>query len=176
MRKYHVWFAVVVLWVTGVASATGQEMMTWTSTEGRFTVQLPFVPINQIQQKTEEIPLQGTDKGTRHEFWVEVDSGPEFVIYFVMYDDYPPDSTNEAPQVALARSRDVWVKGMTLVSDKAIDLNGIPGREWTASNDHANMTARQFLQGSRLYSVVVLSSKGATATLTSQFLNSFKIQ
>jgi len=106
---------------------------------------------------------------------VEVDNGPEFVIYTVTYDDYPPDSANDAPQVALAESRDAWVKGMTLVSDKAIDLNGIPGREWTASNDHANLTARQFLKGFRLYSVAVASSKGTTATLTSQFLNSFKI-
>jgi hypothetical protein len=68
------------------------------------------------------------------------------------------------------------MKIMTLVSDKVIDLKGVPGREWTATNDHANLTTRQFLQGSRLYTVSVASSKGTTATQASQFLDSFQIQ
>jgi predicted Zn-dependent protease len=72
--------------------------------------------------------------------------------------------------------RDIFAKGKTLLSDKAIDLNGIPGREYKASDDQYNYTARVFLQGSRLYTLYVVSSKGTTATQASQFLDSFQIQ
>ena len=174
MRKFRDWFAVVVLWVAGVASAMGQQMQPYTSTDGRFTVQFPA---GQIKQDTRDVALQGTDKVTVHEFWVEVDNGPAFVIYNVTYGDYPPKYTNGAPQDFLASTRDSVLTGKTLVSDKAIDLNGIPGREFTASDDQQNYyTMRQFLQGSRLYTVFVISAKGTTAALASQFLNSFQIQ
>ena len=174
MRKFHVWFAVMVLWVAGVASAAGQQTQTIASIVGRFTVDFPA---GEIGESRDEIPLQGADKETVHQMGVELHNGPASVVeYVVIYEDFPPSYTKGAPQDFLVARRDTFAKGKTLLSDKAINLNGIPGREWTASNDHANLTTRQFLQGSRLYTVSVASSKGTTATQASQFLNSFQIQ
>ena len=169
MRKLWASMA-AVLFVTGVPSATGQQMQPYTSTDGRFTVQFPA---GQIKQDTRDVALQGTDKVTVHEFWVEVDNGPAFVIYNVTYGDFPANYTNSAPQDFLASTRDSVLAGKTLVSDKAIDLNGIPGREFTVSDDQQNnYTMRQFLQGSRLYTAEVISPKGTAPTQASQFLNS----
>jgi hypothetical protein len=173
MRKFHLWFAVVVLMAAGVASAAAQQTQTIASIVGRFTVDFPD---GQIKESRKDTPLQGTDKISRHEMAVEVDNGPEFVIYSVTYDDFPPSYIKGAPQDILLASRQPYMKIMTLVSDKVIDLNGVPGRQWTASNDHANLTSRQFLQGSRLYTVSVASSKGATAKQAAQFLDSFQIE
>jgi hypothetical protein len=173
MRKFLVSFAVVVLWVVGVASATGQQTQTIASVVGRFVVDFPG---GEIKEAAQDTPLQGADKLSRHEMSVEVDNGPEFVIYTVTYDDFPPRYTKGAPQDFLVASREPYLKIMKLVSDKAIDLNGIPGREYKASDDQYNYTARVFLQGSRLYTLYVVSSKGTTATQASQFLDSFQIQ
>jgi hypothetical protein len=173
MRKFHLWFAVVVLLAAGVACAAGQQTQTIASVVGRFVVDFPD---GQIKEARKDIPLDGADKISRHEMAVEVDNGAEFVIYSVTYDDFPPSYIKGAPQDILIASREPYMKIMTLVSDKVIDLNGIPGREWKASNDHANLTTRQFLQGSRLYTVSVASSKGTTASQASQFLDSFQIQ
>jgi predicted Zn-dependent protease len=108
---------------------------------------------------------------------VAVDNGPASRgEYVVIYEDFPPSYTKGAPQDFLAARRDTFMKGKTLLSDKAIDLNGIPGREYKASDDQQNYTVRLFLQGSRLYTLFVVSPKGATATQASQFLDSFKIE
>jgi hypothetical protein len=163
----------VVLLVAGVASAMGQQSHPYTSSHGRFTIKFPA---GQIEQETRDLALQGTDKTTLNEFSVVVHNGPESDVYIVDYADYPPKYTKGGPQDVLAASRNDFVAGMTLVSDKAIDLNGVPGREFTASDDQSNHTVRMFLKGQRLYWVIIVSSKGMTATLASQFLNSFKIQ
>ena len=57
----------------------------------------------------------------------------------------------------------------------AINLNGVPGREFTAKDDNWNFTVRQLLQGKRLYQLIIVSKPDHPATQTSDFLNSFKI-
>jgi predicted Zn-dependent protease len=94
----------------------------------------------------------------------------------VMYNDYPPQYANDGSDAVLARTRDGAVKGKTLLSDMAISLNGVPGREFTAKDDTWNFTVRQFISGKRLYQLIVVSKSSAPATQTSDFLNSFKIQ
>ena len=174
MRKFHVWISVVALLVAGVASAAGQQTQTVSSIVGRFTVDFPA---GEIGESRDEIPLQGADKETVHQMSVEMHNGPaSSVEYAVIYEDFPPSYTKGAPQDFLVARRDIFAKGKTLLSDKAIDLNGIPGREYKASDDQYNYTARVFLQGSRLYTLYVVSSKGTTATQASQFLDSFQIQ
>jgi hypothetical protein len=174
MRKFQLWLAVVVLLVAGAASAAGQETQTIASIVGRFTVDFPA---GEIGESRDEIPLQGADKETVHQMGVAVGNGPASTVeYAVIYEDFPPSYTKGAPQDFLAARRDTFMKGKTQLSDKAIDLNGIPGREYKASDDQSNYTVRLFLQGSRLYTLFVVSAKGATATQASQFLNSFQIQ
>lgn len=173
MRKLHVWFAVMVLLIAGVVSAEGQQTQTIASVVGRFVVDFPD---GQIGEATNVYPLDGSDKETVHQMGVNVDNGPaSHEVYAVIYEDFPPSYTKGAPQDFLVARRDTFAKGKTLLSDKAINLNGIPGRQYTASDDRQNFTVRLFLQGSRLYTLFVVSTKGTTATQAAQFLDSFQI-
>jgi hypothetical protein len=97
------------------------------------------------------------------------------VSYMVMYNDYSGDYASGDPQTVLQTTRDGAVGTKTLLSDIVISLNGVPGREFTAKDDTWNYTVRQFLQGKRLFQLIVVSSNDHPATQISQFLNSFKI-
>jgi len=170
MRRLYSLMAVVVLGMAGVVSAAGQQMQPYTSTEGRFSVQFPA---GQVAQENEPISLQAGGSSTLYEF--SVSSADGNVAYMVMYNDYPASYASGDPQTVLATTRDGAVKGKTLVSDIAISLNGVPGREFTAKDDTWNYTVRQFLQGKRLYQLIIVSKPDHPATLTSDFLTSFKI-
>lgn len=94
----------------------------------------------------------------------------------LMYNDYSSDYANGDPQSVLATTRDGAVNGKTLLSDKVISLNGVPGREFTAKDDTWNYTVRQYLQGKRLYQLIVVSTTSHPATQTPAFLDSFRIK
>ena len=170
MRMLCAQMAVLVAVLAGVVAAHGQQMQPYTSNEGRFAVQFPA---GTVKQDTQSIPLQGSDSSMLYEFWVESDDGN--VSYLVMYNDYPPAYANDGADAVLARTRDGAVKGKTLLSDMAISLNGVPGREFTAKDDTWNFTVRQFLSGKRLYQLIIVSKPDHPATQTSDFLNSFSI-
>jgi hypothetical protein len=193
MPKYRSYFAAILLlmgsaaWAAAQAddaksAASGQHtqtppapavqpMQTYSSDAGRFSVQFPG---GGVQHDTQSIALQGTDTSTLYEFWTESADGN--VSYMVMYNDYPPAYANDGADTVLARTRDGAVKGKTLLTDMSINLNGVPGREFTAKDDTWTFTVRQFLNGKRLYQLIVVSKISDPATQTSDFLNSFKIQ
>lgn len=193
MRTYRTYFATILLLMGSAAWAAGrqteaksgptgqqtqpstapvvQPMQPYTSSDGRFFVQFPGV---EVKHDTQPISLQGTDTSTLYEFWTESADGN--VSYMVMYNDYPAQYANDGSDAVLARTRDGATKGKTLLSDMAISLNGVPGREFTAKDDTWNFTVRQFLSGKRLYQLIIVSKPSAPATQTSDFLNSFKIQ
>ncbi len=171
MRKLYTQMAFVVVALAGVVSAGGQQMQPYTSADGRFTVNFPQ---GEVQHDTEKVNLSGSDTSTLYEFWVEQDAGN--VSYMVMYNDYPANYANEGADAVLARTRDGAVKGKTLLSDIAINLNGVPGREFTAKDDTWNFTVRQFISGKRLYQLIIVSKSDHPAALTSDFMSSFKIQ
>lgn len=170
MRKCGV-SAVAALLIAGVAMAAGQQMQPYTSTDGGFTVQFPA---GEVKHDTETVNLKGGGTTSLYEIWVEQASGN--VSYMVMYSDYPPDYANSDPQTVLAGTRDGAIKNKTLKSDIAINLDGVPGREFTAYDDNWNYTVRQYLKGKRLYQLIIVSNNANPATLTSDFVNSFKIQ
>ena len=154
-----------------VVAAGGQQMQPYTSADGRFTVNFPQA---EVKQDSQTIPLQGNDTTTLHQFSAELaDSG---ISFMVMYNDYSEDYANGDPQAVLATTRDGAVGGKTLLSDTAISLNGVPGREFTAKDDNWNYTVRQYLQGRRLYQLIVVSNNDHPATQISDFMTSFKIQ
>lgn len=189
MRKYSLYSAATLLLVGSAAWAAGQKvgpavpqtqspsaplvqpMQPYSSSDGRFSVQFPGT---EVKHDTQSISLQGSDTSTLYEFWTE--SADQNVSYMVMYNDYPAQYANDSSDAVLARTRDGATKGKTLVSDMAISLNGVPGREFTAKDDNWNFTVRQFINGKRLYQLIVVSKPTAPATQTSDFLNSFKIQ
>ena len=169
-KAYTRWAAVIVI-LTGAVAARGQQLQPYTSTDGRFFVQFPA---GEVKHDTEPVNLNGSDSSTLYEFWVEQQDGN--VSYMVMYNDYPANYANDGADAVLARTRDGAVKGKTLLSDIAINLNGVPGREFTAKDDKWNFTVRQFLKGKRLYQLIIVSNPDHPATQTSDFLNSFRIQ
>ena len=189
MRKFVTQSAVAVLLIAGVAAgnppsgaaapklpqasgALGDQsvLQPYTSAEGRFAVTFPG---GSPKLDTESINLKGGGTSTLYEFWTEPDNGN--VSYMVMYNDYTADYANGDPQTVLATTRDGAVAGKTMLSDMVISLNGVPGREFTAKDDTWNYTVRQFLQGKRLFQMIVVSNASHPATQTSTFLDSFKI-
>jgi hypothetical protein len=154
-------------------SATVQptgDMQLFTSAEGRFSVDLPGAP----QQAAKPLALQGGGASTLHQFWVDIDN--DNITYMVIYNDYPADYATAAPQELLQTMRDGVVRDKKLTSDVPIDLYGTPGRAFTAiDKDGWQYAVHQFLDGSRLYQLIVVNSKGHPAATTEQFLNSFRI-
>jgi hypothetical protein len=141
----------------------------YTSAEGRFTVSFPG---GTPKLDTETVKKDGGTI-TLYEFWTELENSN--VSYMLMYNDYSPDYANGDPQTVLASTRDGAVNGKKLLSDMAINLNGVPGREFTTKDDTWNYTLRQFLKGKRLYQLIIVSSDAHPATQTSAFLDSFRI-
>ncbi len=171
MRKLYTQMAFVVVALAGMVSAGGQQMQPYTSGDGRFTVSFPQ---GEVQQSTDAIPYADGTKGTMYEFSVSLASGN--IAYMVMYNDYSAAQANGDPQSVLAQARDGSVKGKTLLSDIAINLYGVPGREFSCKDDTWSYTVRQFLNGKRLYQLIVVSKPDQPATQISDFMNSFRIQ
>jgi hypothetical protein len=155
----------------GVVPAVELQMQPYSSDEGHFSVQFPS---GEVKHDTESVKLNDGASSTLHEFWVAQADGN--VSYMVIYNDYPPNYTSGDPQTFLANTRDGAVKGDTLLSDMAISLNGVPGREFSTRDDKWNYTMRQFLKGKRLYQLIIVSNPDHPATQTSDFLNSFRIE
>jgi hypothetical protein len=155
---------------TTTTTTTEGEGHAFNSFAGRFSVQFPGSPT----QKAQQVPLAGGDSITIHQFLLD---GKD-VSYVVMYNDYPEQYVTGAPQTILGTVRDGWVKSAkaTLISDDAIDLNGVPGRAFKLTDkDGMNYVARLFLDGHRLYQVIVTVAAGASTDPADDFLNSFRI-
>jgi hypothetical protein len=152
------------------APADPYAMQPFTSAEGRFSVDMPSAP----QQAAKPLTLQGGGASTLHQFWVDIDN--DNITYMVIYNDYPADYATASPEELLQTMRDGVVRDKKLTSDVPIDLYGTPGRAFTAiDKDGWQYAVHQFLDGSRLYQLIVVNSKGHPAATTEQFLNSFRI-
>ena len=142
-------------------------MQPFTSADGHFSVLFPGTP----QQSSEQIHLEGGKVIIAHMFSTATDNGN--VSYNLWYFDFP---TSVSPQVALQRVEKAEVAERTLVKDKPIDLNGVPGRAFVAfdSNGTAHVV-HEFLNGSRMYEMEVIAVSGSLAIHTGPFQNSFRI-
>jgi nitrate reductase NapE component len=150
-------------------TTTEDQTQSFTSTAGRFSVQFPSPPT----QKDQEAALSDGSSATIHQFLLDGSN----LSYIVMYNDYPAEYLGE-PQAALGRIRDGWVKSSkaTLVDDKAIDLGGVPGREYKFTDkDGVIFIARDLLDGQRLYQLIVTVSGSSSTTEAEAFLDSFRI-
>ena len=153
------------------SSSASSQMQPYSSRVGGFSVLFPGTP----QEKTEQLTLPDGTSVTLYQLVVSLEN--DKVAYTVMYNNYPENyAQNTDPQTILGGARDGATKGRTIIDDEVIDLNGIPGRSVRATgSDGFNYEAHLYLDGSRLYQVVVISSTGHPATLTEEFFNSFKI-
>lgn len=193
MRKLWMLSAVVLLLFGGVAAAHNPQaqpsgasaaqadatqpagvsatpMQTFTSADGRFSILLPGAP----KQDSQDIALKNGETVKLYQFSAEDDNGN--TSYIVMYNDYSADVISQPPQDLLIRTRDGAVAGKTLLTDVVIDLNGVPGRAYTATDsDGWNYSVREFLSGSRFYQLIVTTGKGHAPSRLNTIMNSFRI-
>ena len=122
----------------------------------------------------QSIQLKNGETTTLYEF--SANTGNNSTSYIVMYNDYAPDVVAVGPEVLLQRTENGAVAGKTLLSDQVIDLRGVPGRAYTATDSNGyNYTVHEFLAGTRLYQLIVTTTKGSTAAQLNAFMNSFII-
>ncbi len=153
------------------APAGETPMQLYTSADGRFSVLFPGAPT----LSTETVSLKNGEKVLLYEVSAESDGGN--TSYIVMYNDYQADVITGPPQDLLKRTRDGAVAGKTLLSDTEIELGGVPGRAYTATDtDGWGYDVHEFLSGVRFYQLIITTTKGHTATQRDQFMNSFSIQ
>lgn len=148
-------------------------MQPFTSAIGRFSVLFHAIP----RQFPRSIHLKNGKMSTVYVFYARADNNK--TGDYVTYTDYSPDIIASAsPQVILQRAEKRFVAGKTLLSEQVIDLNGVPGRAYTATDSDGNFyTVHEFLAGNRIYQVLVLTTKSnfPSGQDNGQFLNSFRI-
>ena len=153
--------------------AQSNTMQPFTSSNGRFSVLFHAIP----QQFPQPINLKNGKTGTVYVFYARADN--DKTGDYVTYTDYSPDIIASAsPQVLLQKAEKSFVAGKTLLSEQVIDLDGVPGRAYTATDSDGNFyTAHEFLAGTRIYQVFVLTTKSnfPSGQDNGQFLNSFII-
>jgi hypothetical protein len=141
------------------------------SPDGRCSLMMPGIP----QYDAEEVPLKTGEKVQINEYYVELEN--KNVSYMLMYNDYPPDAANLAPEVMLEGFRDGAATGKTLLTDAAITLDGVPGRAFTTKDkDGWLYDVHQFFVNKRLYQLIIVTNKGYTASYRDTFMNSFRIR
>ncbi len=146
------------------------RLQPYTSTDGRFSVLFPGSPTLNDQP----VALPDGDSVTLHQFHFEENN----LSYLVMYNDYPAKYVSGGPLSILESVRDGSTESLkaTLTSDGPTDLNGVPGRAFKFTDkDGSTYVVRDFLDGQRLYQVIVTVGAGSSATQAEDFLNSFRI-
>jgi hypothetical protein len=140
----------------------------YNSVSGRFSVLMPETP----EEKTETTP---SDHGpyTTHLFVVRDTKN----VYLIGWVDYDP-SFNFNRQAELEANRDNFVKGInaTLVSTKALILDGYSALEFSAETADRTFQSRVYMVGRRPYQIVIGTPKDdPDAVSTNRFFNSFKV-
>jgi hypothetical protein len=138
--------------------------------DGRFSVLFPGTPT----QSSQPLHFSNSESGTAYDFSVSADNGK--TTYLVVYSNLAPDVAAKVAEAVLQGTENGFWPGTTLLSNQAIDLDGVPGRAITAADAEYSYTAHDFVVGTRFYRLCVTTSKGYTATQADQFMNSFRIQ
>ena len=136
---------------------------------GRFGVLMPEVP-------TEKTETTQSEHGpyTTHLFIVRDTNN----VYLIGWVDYDP-SFNFNRQSELAANRDNFVKGIkaTLLSTRALTIDGYQALEFVAETSDRTFKSRVYMVGRRPYQIVIGYPKDQEDVLTTdRFFNSFKIR
>lgn len=153
---------------TSAPAAT--QLVPYSSAPGRFSINFPS---GNVEPSTQQVPLNGGASVTQYVFSVEADNGN--TAYMASYVDYSSAISDGA--AALVRARDGFSGAVkcSVTSDVAFDLSGVPGRAFTCVNSDFHFTAHSYVQGNRLYQILVVSKPDHPGTYTDEFLNSFRI-
>jgi hypothetical protein len=151
----------------GAASASSGQLIPFHSSGG-FTVLMPANPVQ--QNRTEQTP------GGPVQIHVAQAADPA-AQYVSTYSDFPPGSLEKVKTSelldAFQRSTLQATNG-TLVGSRDIQVDGLPGREFTASQaDGGQMTARLLVAPGRVYSLAGTYPQGQPPASVQRFLGSF---
>jgi hypothetical protein len=140
---------------------------------GRFSILVPRTP----RETTETIE---TETGTLDEHTFTVIHGD--IAYIAIYGDYPQSLTNVDLYAMLDALRDGAVESVDgrLLSERAISINGYPGREVkvkiSSSSETAIMQVRIYIVRNRLYYIYTMApEERASSPSIKKFLSSFKL-
>jgi len=140
----------------------------FTSEAGRFSVLMPEIPKEKAETtQSEHGPY------TTHLFVVR----DEVSVYLIGWVDYDP-KFNFNRQSEIEANRDNFVKGLnaTLVTSRALTIDGYPGLEFTAETVDKIFKSRVLLVGRRPYQIVIGTLKGVDdSDSLNRFFNSFKV-
>jgi len=170
MRRFTV---VPALWLVTLVPAAAADK--FTSETGKFSASFP--KDKQPMESAKEVDTTaGKIKLTIHAAEVKKD-----LAFIVIWNDYPEATAKEEPQDVLSRVRD-GAKGPDgkVLEDKvvALDPNKVPGRDFLLDKgDNHFFRSRTYLAGTRLYQVIVSSTKkdDVTSKDAEGFLDSFEI-
>jgi hypothetical protein len=159
--------------ISGVSSASADDK--FTSKDGKFAVLFP--KDKQPMESVKDVDTTG-GKLKLTIFAAEVKKD---VAYIVIWNDYPDAVAKEQPQDVLARVRE-GSKGPDgkVIEDKELTLgpNKVPGRDYLLDKgDNHFFRSRTYLNGARLYQVIVSATKKdeLTSKDAEAFLDSFEI-
>lgn len=155
---------------TSETSSAAPEAQPYISSAGRFRVTFPESPT----YSAKPLKLSETESATLHNFRFNGDG----LVYIVAYNDFPARFTSGSPAAVLANIRDgsLESENQPLLTDQVIDLNGVPGRDFAyTQKDGKTFIARDFLNGERLYQVIVIVDAGVSPIQAEKFLDSFQI-
>ncbi len=141
----------------------------FTSDEGRFSVLMPEAP----QDKTDTVQSEHGPY-TTHLFIVRDDIS----VYLIGWVDYDP-AFNFNRQSEMEANRDNFVKGInaTLVSTRAMKIDGYSALEFSAETADRVFKSRVYMVGRRPYQIVIGSPKDFDDSENrNRFFNSFKVR
>jgi hypothetical protein len=169
MRSFTLGLTLLLL-MTGIAPSAQAQMKEFVSKDGRYRVLMPGAP----GHETHIIKYKDNASSTQDMSFVDIGDD---VTYAVTYNDIPPGAMDGTSEQILVNTVHAATNDKTLVWNKAISLDGVPGRAYKAVNKSGGIfEARSYLVGQRLYQTAI----GATPTKYDKldrrtFFDSFKI-
>lgn len=143
----------------------------YTSEKGKYTIVFPAKPTESSRDADSPI-----GKLAVH---IAVCEAKKDLGFIVIYTDYPEAIAKDKPQDVLARVRD-GSKGPEgkVLEDREISKGKIPGRDYLlGKGPDQYFRARAFLNGTRLYQIIIAGSKKdeITSPAADKFFDSFEI-
>lgn len=151
-----------------VKAPEATAIQTLTAPEG-FSVRMPGAP--QVARSKVTIPNGEVVTAS----WSSMVDGR---IYAISIADYPAAFIAARPAQAFLDEASQGLVGQvrgTLADKKAIELQGYPGHAYRVTSENGDVTARNFVVGPRVYTLLVFSGPGTEPTGAAAFLESLTL-
>lgn len=171
--RTHLLVPALALSLVASGTAMAQAWQNFTSSPGRFAVQMPGTP------KAENSAVDtAAGKLNVSTFTVAADGGA--TAFIVSFTDYPAGLVAKGdPTKILIGARDGQLSRLKgkVSSDRVISINGYPGRDVSfAGANNVSARCKMFLVRNRLYQVLALSQNTPAPTASfARFVDSFKL-